>query len=154
MTYPLRPNVCMLLYNQEGKLLLGERLGEPEVWQLPQGGIEEGSSAEECALRELHEELGVESVHLRLTKKLIATHSYTFNKPKRYGKNVWSGQTQTFCLVEFLGKDADIKLARFEAEFSSFRWCTPEEVRALAEPKRLAGYLEPLREFEEWRVRL
>ena len=56
---PLRPNVCMLLHNQDSDLFLGERYGEAGVWQLPQGGVEAEYSVEENVLRELEEEIGV-----------------------------------------------------------------------------------------------
>jgi hypothetical protein len=37
---PLRPNVCMLVYNARGQLFLGERLRNKGHWQFPQGGAE------------------------------------------------------------------------------------------------------------------
>lgn len=147
---PLRPNVCILLCNSEGKLFLGERNGEKAVWQFPQGGVEPDCSVEENVLRELSEEVGAQRRHLSIIKKLNATHSYTFTKTPKYAEGKWRGQTQTFWLVEFTGKDSDIKLDTHEPEFMAWQWCTPEKVRALAEPKRLPGYEAPLLEFEEY----
>ncbi len=147
---PLRPNVCMLVMNRRQKLFLGERFGEPGVWQFPQGGVESDATLEENVLRELEEELGVDRRNLRIIKKLNSTHTYFFKKPRLYGEVEFSGQAQTFWLVEFSGKDSDIDLGRHEKEMEKFRWCTPDEVRTFAEPKRLAGYVEPLAEFEEY----
>ena len=145
---PLRPNVCLLIMNREGRLFLGERLGEPGVWQLPQGGVEAGSSEAENALREASEELGAAPALLQVVAKLRATHSYDWTKIPAYAADKWRGQQQSFYLLSFSGTDTDLKLDRFEPEFSSFRWCTAAEVRQLAEPKRSLGYLAALEEFE------
>ena len=145
---PYRPNVCLLIMNRENKLFLGERSGSEEVWQLPQGGIDNNEKEETSALREAAEELGADVDFFRVVKKFEATHQYDFRNPPDYAIDKWRGQSQTFWLLEFLGADTDIDLARFEQEFSSFCWCTAEEVRSKAESLRLPGYLKPLEEFE------
>ncbi|MCO6431269.1 MAG: NUDIX domain-containing protein [Deltaproteobacteria bacterium] len=146
---PFRPNVCMLVVNQSGRLFLGERNGSPGVWQFPQGGVEPHLSEEENVIKELHEELGIDERHIEIVKRLKTRHQYDFSKVPEYAVGKWRGQKQSFWLVRFLGKDSDIKLDRFSPEFSSFRWCTVDEVRSLAEPKRLPGYNSALQEFEE-----
>jgi putative (di)nucleoside polyphosphate hydrolase len=147
---PLRPNVCILLCNQAGELLLGERRGEKGIWQFPQGGVEPDSPLEENVIRELHEELGAPKDLFSIVKKLDATHSYDFAKPPAYAAGKWRGQAQTFWLVEFKGKDSDFNLDAHEPEFSGWKWCKPDAVRKMAEPKRLPGYEAPLKEFEEY----
>ena len=144
---PYRPNVCMLVYRGE-KLLLAERARQPGTWQFPQGGAEEELSLEENVLKELNEELGAKKKLFRIEKKLDSTHCYDFREPPKYAVGRWRGQSQTFWLVEFLGQDSDIQLDRYEQELMDFRWCTPSEVRELAEPIRLPGYEAPLLEFE------
>lgn len=144
-----RPNVCILLYNLEHKLLLGERYQNAGVFQLPQGGVEEGT-VEESVYREIQEELGIEREKLSITKKLNATHQYDFAEPPAYAVGRWRGQIQTFWLVAFLGDNKDINLDSAHPEFMSYRWCTPQEVRNVAEGKRLPGYEAPLREAEEY----
>jgi hypothetical protein len=49
-----------------------------------------------------------------------------------------------------LGEDAQIQLDRHDPEFRSWRWATPEEVRVLAERRRIEGYRQPLEEFERF----
>ena len=150
---PLRPNVCMLVYNTKGKLFLGERLKSKGHWQFPQGGAEPDLSPKGNVKRELKEELGLQAVHIGRIKKLKASHSYEWDKPPSYAKKLWRGQAQTFWLVEFIGSDKDIDLEAFdEPEFSSWRWCAPRTVRRLAAPRRLVGYEAALVEFENfWR---
>src|SRR5690606_22260181 len=147
---PFRPNVCLLIINRERKIFLGERQGQPGVWQLPQGGVEPDTSDEENALREAHEELGVDISLLRVVRKFEATHEYDYSNPPSYAIGRFRGQRQTFWLLELTGEDCDINLDRFEPELMSDRWVTVDEVEVLAEPKRLKGYEAPLREFREW----
>ncbi len=147
---PLRPNVCMLVFNKAGKLFLGERHREAGVWQFPQGGVEAQYSLEENVIRELEEELGVKPNQVKIVKKLNATHDYEFGNPPAYAMKKWRGQSQTFWLVEFLGADTDIRVDQQNPEFSNWKWCSVSEIYDLAESKRLPGYANPLKEFEEY----
>lgn len=148
---PLRPNVCMLLYNHTGKLLLGKRINRRNHWQFPQGGAEPEFSLRENVVREIKEELGIKKQKLGKIKKLKAKHSYDWIKPPEYARGRWRGQSQTFWLVEFLGKDSDIVLtADKDPEFKSFKWCSVAEVKRLAAKERLPGYRAALREFSEF----
>lgn len=147
---PYRPNVCIILRNRNGQVLLGERLGTPGAWQFPQGGIDEDElDAEQAVYREINEELGITREHIERVTKLSATHTYDFNTPPRYAVGKWRGQTQTFWLVHFRGNDNDINIATSEPEFSSWRWCAPDEVLDTVEPIRRAGYIAPLNEIIE-----
>lgn len=146
---PYRPNVCILLYNSAGRLLLGERFGSPGVWQFPQGGVSEDGTLEESVIREIEEELGITSSSLGKVTKLASTHRYDFAVPPKYAVGRFRGQSQTFWAVEFTGKDSEIDLKTHEPqEFSDWKWCTVDEVKTIAEPKRLTGYSAPLGEFE------
>ena len=67
-----RPCVGVLLLNAQGLAFIGRRRAKgahdqtrpPYLWQMPQGGIDEGETPYEAALRELHEETNVSSVAL------------------------------------------------------------------------------------------
>jgi len=145
---PLRPNVCMLVYNQRGELFLGERCNKRGHWQLPQGGAEPRYTPRENVIREIKEELGLKRRHIGRIKKLDSKHEYEWDKAPKYARGRWRGQKQTFWLVEFIGNDSDIDLAAFkEPEFSSWRWCSVSEVKRRAAPVRRAGYQGALAEF-------
>lgn len=145
---PLRPNVCMLVYNRQGKLFLGERCNKRGHWQLPQGGAEPRYTLRENVIRELREELGVGRRHLGKIKKLQSKHEYEWGKAPQYARGRWRGQKQTFWVIEFTGGDDDIDLDHFkEPEFSSWRWCSVSEVKRRAAPIRRAGYRGALAEF-------
>ncbi len=53
-----RANVGIILTKDDGKLMLGGRVGA-RGWQFPQGGMFEGESAESAMYRELEEEIGL-----------------------------------------------------------------------------------------------
>lgn len=147
MELPYRPNVCIILYNREKKVLLGERSNQPGIFQFPQGGVEDGP-LEENVYREIYEELGIERKFIEINKKLDATHRYDFSEIPPYAAGKWRGQEQSFWLVSFIGENVDIQVNTPHPEFMSYRWCAIDEVRMIAEPKRLPGYEAPLKEIE------
>jgi putative (di)nucleoside polyphosphate hydrolase len=56
---PYRPNVGIVVFNDSGQALVGERLDNPGAWQYPQGGVDEGEDFGAAAKRELYEETGI-----------------------------------------------------------------------------------------------
>ena len=129
---------------------MGERYRTVGIWQFPQGGVEPELSLEDNVYKELEEEIGLTRDVVTIEKKLNATFEYDFLKPPDYAVGKWRGQAQTFWLVSFHGAESDIVLDAHSPEFQSWRWCTVAEVKELAEPRRLRGYLAPLAEFEEY----
>ncbi|MDP7069102.1 MAG: NUDIX hydrolase [Candidatus Peribacteraceae bacterium] len=63
----------------EYQVLLVHKPRKNDAWQLPQGGVEEGESLQEAALREVHEEAGI-------TPEILDTsdHVYQYDFPKSY----------------------------------------------------------------------
>ena len=65
---PYRPCAGLTVINRDGLVFIGRRKGGPEhvdethVWQMPQGGIDEGEDPYKAALRELYEETNIKSV--------------------------------------------------------------------------------------------
>ena len=152
---PYRQNVCMLIFNHEFKLFLGERAGEKGIWQFPQGGIEDDStSLEENVYREAEEELGAAASLFKIERRLNHSHQYDFDNPPAYSIGKFRGQKQSFWLLRFLGDDSDIILDRYHAEFQQWCWADVELVKIKAEQKRLPGYLGALLEFEAYKAQI
>lgn len=52
--------VRVVLFNEEGKILLVEQHHDgKDIWMVPGGGIEEGESSQDAAIREVMEETGL-----------------------------------------------------------------------------------------------
>ncbi len=119
-----RANVGIILCNEEGKLLLAGRIGS-KGWQFPQGGMQQGESAEEAMFRELHEEVGLlegdvevlgstnDWLRYRLPKKYVRHHS----------KPLCIGQKQRWFILRLVGPDDCVRVDRSETpEFDRWRW--------------------------------
>ena len=119
-----RANVGIILSNEEGKLLLAGRIGS-KGWQFPQGGMQQGESAEEAMFRELHEEVGLlegdvevlgstnDWLRYRLPKKYVRHHS----------KPLCIGQKQRWFILRLVGPDDCVRVDRSETpEFDRWRW--------------------------------
>ncbi len=65
----MRPFASDIVLIENGKILLVKRGREPfkGMWATPGGRIEEGETAEQCAIREMKEETGLEIEIIRLT---------------------------------------------------------------------------------------
>jgi putative (di)nucleoside polyphosphate hydrolase len=138
---PYRPCVGMMLFNREGKVFVGKRIDQTlEAWQMPQGGIDEGESAREAALRELEEEIGTRSaVFLREYPEWL-----TYNLPPHLVgvalQGLYRGQKQRWFAMRFLGTDSEIDLKTEHQEFSDWQWVEIGALQGLIVPFKRAIY--------------
>jgi putative (di)nucleoside polyphosphate hydrolase len=141
-----RPNVAAILQKSSGEIFIAERLTVENAWQFPQGGVDDGESAETALYRELQEEIGVKADLVRVIKQ-SSGYRYAFPKGRlKYG--IYGGQEQTYFLCEYLGTDADIQLEQEQREFSQFRWILPAEFSSAWVPKfKRATYEAVFRDF-------
>ncbi|KAJ0336165.1 hypothetical protein COL154_014371 [Colletotrichum chrysophilum] len=71
--------VACALVDADGRVLIAQR---PEgkqlagLWEFPGGKVENGETPEACLIRELHEELGIETQEACLAPLTFASHSY------------------------------------------------------------------------------
>ena len=54
-----RPNVGIVICNEDDQVLWGRRVNGRDSWQFPQGGIHRGETPEVAMYRELEEEVGL-----------------------------------------------------------------------------------------------
>lgn len=138
-----RPNVGIVLFNRERRVWMGRRVGgaAPYTWQFPQGGIDEGESYLDAALRELHEETGVTSVReLGHTADWIA-YDYPEDYAKSKDSKGWRGQKQVWYALEFIGEESEIRLDQHhQIEFDAWRWERLEAAPGLIVPFKQASY--------------
>ena len=147
-----RANVGIILCNEEGLLFWGKRAGM-NAWQFPQGGIKRNEPIEQAMFRELHEETGLESGHV----KIIGTTNkwLRYRLPRRFvrynSRPVCIGQKQKWYLLRLLVDESKVRLDRScTPEFDNWRWIdfwTPvtEVVRFKRQVYRRAlGHFEPM----------
>ncbi|HWK13012.1 MAG TPA: (deoxy)nucleoside triphosphate pyrophosphohydrolase [Rhizobiaceae bacterium] len=71
--------VACALVDADGRVLIAQRPEGKELaglWEFPGGKIEPGETPEEAVVRELHEELGIETKVACLAPLTFASHSY------------------------------------------------------------------------------
>lgn len=121
-----RENVAAILRNGAGRILVCERLGVPEAWQFPQGGVDEGETPEEGLTRELWEEIGVQAQDFKIVARR-GPYRYDFGNGRM--KKGFHGKEQLYFLCDFTGDDSRINVATEHPEFQAFRWIAPAEFR-------------------------
>jgi putative (di)nucleoside polyphosphate hydrolase len=124
MKKPYRDCVVAVIRNQEGLVLAGERADAKGAWQLPQGGVDEGESADQALFRELREEIGTD--RLKVVRKLPEMIRYDFPADLASGPaRKYCGQQQTWYLLELL-PDGKPNLEISDGEFQDIRWMAPD----------------------------
>lgn len=147
---PYRPCVGVMLVNDQGRVFTGQRNDfKGDAWQMPQGGIDEGETAEEAALRELWEETGVTAD--KVTVETITEEWIPYDLPDDLVGRIWGGkyrgQKQKWALLRFHGSDADVNIATEHPEFVEWKWMPPEDLLANIVPFKHAVYARVLEIF-------
>jgi putative (di)nucleoside polyphosphate hydrolase len=134
-----RPGIGIMLLNGRGDVFVARRTDvHGEAWQMPQGGIDDGESPQEAAMREL---------------KIIAESGrwLTYDVPEEFARKAWGGrwkgQRQKWFVMLFKGADSDIALEGKHSEFNAWRWASVSELTALAVSFKRQLYLDVIGEF-------
>jgi len=145
---PYRPCAGIMLINSKGRVFVGQRIDTTaEAWQMPQGGIDEGESPKEAALRELREEIGTDKATI-LAESRDWLH---YDLPEALQGKLWGGkyrgQRQKWFLCRYDGKDDDINLETEHPEFRAWQWVAVEDVPHLIVPFKQQLYRAIVDEF-------
>ncbi|WP_417269083.1 RNA pyrophosphohydrolase [Celeribacter sp.] len=150
-TLPYRPCVGVVLMNDAGKVFVGERIDTPDAWQMPQGGIDEGETPREAALRELWEETGLEATSVEIVSE--TSDWLTYDLPDTLLGKVWKGkyrgQKQLWVLMRLTGTDADINIDTDHPEFSKWKWSDSTSLVNDIVPFKRHIYESVVREFSQ-----
>lgn len=145
---PYRPNVGLMLLNRRtGQVFVACRLDTPGAWQMPQGGIDEGETPREAALRELEEEIGTAKAEIIAESAQWLTYDLPADLVGKVWKGRYRGQKQKWFLLRFLGKDKDIDIQTKHPEFSCWKWVDIEELPKLIVPFKRPIYEALVEEF-------
>ena len=146
-----RPNVGIVVANRLGQVLWTRRVGGHDAWQFPQGGMQQGEKPEQALFRELEEEVGLNSEHVKvlactdgwLRYQLPAHMRRDHRRPtgRAHGRSrsarggtrgskgggrepvAFKGQKQKWFLLEMLADDDMICFDRCDKpEFDGYEW--------------------------------
>jgi putative (di)nucleoside polyphosphate hydrolase len=120
-----RPNVGIIVFNKDKKLLLTKRI-KTNIWQFPQGGINKNEKPEEAMYRELYEEIGLSENDVNIISETKDWHKYYLpsyiKNPNKFNKNI-IGQRQKYFLLELKSSDEKISFTTSnEQELDEFKW--------------------------------
>ena len=157
---PYRPCVGMYVVNRDGLVFIGRRSNGPEhvdevhVWQMPQGGIDEGEEPYPAALRELTEETNIRSV-----EKLGEIPDWlVYDLPREIVGQAWQGryrgQKQKWFALRFTGDDSEIDIVNpgggHDPEFISWRWEPAKNLPDLVVPFKRPVYERVVQELSKF----
>src|SRR5216683_2214428 len=144
-----RRNVGLMLIAADRRIFVGRRAKQPDAWQMPQGGIDEGETAVEAACRELWEEVGTtKALLLRESAKWITYDVPEALRPAHW-KGRWHGQAQKWFALAFTGRDADIDIAAHDREFDAWQWLAARNLLDRIVPFKRPVYEAVLKEFDD-----
>jgi putative (di)nucleoside polyphosphate hydrolase len=157
---PYRPCAGLTVFNRQGLVFVGRRAGGPEhvdathVWQMPQGGIDEGEDPYKAALRELYEETNIKSVE-KLGEIAGWIH---YDIPPDLIAQAWGGkyrgQKQKWFALRFTGEDREINVTApaggHEPEFIDWRWVDMRDLPDLVVAFKRQTYERVVREFAKY----
>jgi 8-oxo-dGTP pyrophosphatase MutT (NUDIX family) len=104
-----------LITNPEGEILLMFRRNK---WDLPKGKQDDGESLEECAVREVREETGLQQI--TLTDKITETFHYYPLKDKKVLKHTY------WYRMQFTG--TELTIPQIEEDIMDIQWIRPENL--------------------------
>ncbi len=145
---PYRPGVGVMLFDRAGRVFVAQRIDTPSpAWQMPQGGIDDGESSRQAALRELAEETGTAKAEIIAEARGWMRYDFPAELvPKLWGGR-FRGQEQKWFALSFLGTDADIDIATEQPEFRAWRWAELAELPDLIVPFKRRLYRDLVAEF-------
>ncbi|MGR8951984.1 MAG: RNA pyrophosphohydrolase, partial [Gammaproteobacteria bacterium] len=119
-----RPNVGIILCNDEGRVFWAKRMGM-NAWQFPQGGINQDEDPETAMYRELWEETGLQQQHVQVLGR--TRYWLRYKLPERYiRKNtlpICIGQKQIWYILRLVSHESNVRFDHCpKPEFDSWRW--------------------------------
>lgn len=104
---------------EDGRILMMRRRG---FWDLPKGHREHGEEMQECALREVAEECGIDPALVELGDEITRTmHFYWFPVNER-----WEMKVTVWYKMSYSGDPCNV-IPQAEEDITAIEWMTPAE---------------------------
>lgn len=118
-----RPNVGIIIANNRRQVLWAKRIRQ-DAWQFPQGGIQQGESAEQALFRELNEEVGLSPGDVQILACTKGWLRYRLpRRLRRFGRSNFVGQKQKWFLLRMLSADDAVTFdTTDDPEFDHWSW--------------------------------
>lgn len=144
--FRFRPNVVVMILNDENEVLILNARGRGSYWGLPQGGREKGESLEAAMRREVFEETGIRDLELVTYFKDI----YRYTWSKSYPYKGYKGQRQSLGIARYHGPRDVVKTNPFEHK--DYQWVKVSELVKKSSPvhkKQYELFLKKYRAYYE-----
>jgi putative (di)nucleoside polyphosphate hydrolase len=120
---PLRRGVGIIVLNDENKVFVAKRIDNPKnLWQMPQGGVDENEDFLNAAYRELEEETSIRSVKLIKELDGLTTYELPDHLLGIIWKGKYRGQKQKWFVMNFIGEEKEINIKTKNPEFLDWKW--------------------------------
>jgi len=140
---PLRNGVGIIVLNRENKVFVARRIDNPKnLWQMPQGGIDEGEDFLNAAYRELNEETSMKNVELIKEIEGIMKYELPNHLLGIIWKGKYRGQRQKWFLMRFTGDDKEINIKTKNPEFLEWKWIEVDQITEAVVDFKLHVYKE------------
>ena len=156
---PYRRCVGIMVLNRGGLVWAGRRVkegnteydGSTQLWQMPQGGIDDGEDPLPAAHRELWEETGMRSVELIAEAPDWLNYDLPAHLIGIGLRGKYRGQTQKWFAFRFVGDDSEVAIdpppGGHTREFDAWEWKPMAELPGLIVPFKRKVYDEVCRVF-------
>ncbi len=128
-----RPNVAVMMTDGHGRVLCCERSDEVygDALQTVQGGIDDGETLIDAALREASEELGIDPSIVTILGVMEETFRYRWTDQylylAKFPNSPYVGQEQRFVFAQ-IEPGTPMNLDAHHREFVRVFWGTPQEL--------------------------